>query len=240
MGFLFMDESISQDTNIASLTAMYISFEKYQQLRNQFYETLDWATSSEPGRINLNPPELHGRKLLPEIDDDAQRLDAVAQIVDLVVKNELVLFRVGYCLTEKFRKTFKKEHSWLGLCWFGLLSVTQKLYQTKILIPVMDSCPINYVREFSSIVKSADIMRAVDLEHNLSLKNTCNLAEVLYAHSNFSSLTQVVDIVSYLRHVSDWSKCGLPMSDFKRELLIISERLEPCFQHEEIITMSFT
>lgn len=234
-----MDESICHHTNIASLSAMFVPSTKYRMLRNKFYEDLKWVIHTESDHVNTEPPELHGSKLLPDADDDNLRLKTVSRIVDLIVENEIELFRVGYRLTKKFRETFEHEHTWIGICWFGIQSVTQKLFERDILVPVMDSCSINHVHGISSQVKTSDILRSVGLENAISINNTNNLAEVLYAHSNYSSLTQVVDILSYLRHISDWNQSGLKMSDFKKSLLSISTRLTSQFKCEEIVEMKF-
>lgn len=237
MNFLFMDESISDDTNVASLTAMFVPSTKYRVLRNKFYEGLNWAVRPEPNNINLDPPELHGCKLLPDIDDDGIRLKTVSRVVDLVVENDIDIFRVGYRLTKSFRESFKPQHAWTGLCWLGIQAVTQRLFENELIVPVMDSCSMHHVQGISGQVRTADIMRSVGLESSLSINNTDNLGEVLYAHSNFSSLTQVVDIVSYLRHVADWAEGGLEMTDFKRSLDNISERLVPQLRYENVIEM---
>ncbi|KPV53267.1 hypothetical protein SE17_10605 [Kouleothrix aurantiaca] len=127
----------------------------------------------------------------------------------------------------------------LGLCWFSMVAMLQPEFESDMLVPVMDGFNPQTVIKFSGMIKSGDVPRAAGLESNLSFRNTQNiLGEALYADSKFSIFTQVADIVSYLRHIADWSREGLTMTDFKRQLLHISGMLTPALIREEIVALN--
>jgi hypothetical protein len=52
-----------------------------------------------------------------------------------------------------------------------------------------------------------DLMRAAGMDKIMSIKNTENiLGEVFYSDSKYSVFTQMVDIVAYLRNVTDCAR----------------------------------
>ena len=69
----------------------------------------------------------------------------------------------------------------------------------------------------------------------MSIKHSENiLGEVFYADSNFSILTQLADMVSYLRNTVDISRTFKELSGFKKRLLKIAEGLSASIKFEEI------
>ena len=97
-----------------------------------------------------------------------------------------------------------------------------------MIIPVMDGFDKNMVRKFSQLVKGMDVMRAAGHKQSISLKHSENiLGEVFYADSFYSIFTQVADLISGLRQLSDISREVKELTDYKKMLLMISEKLEP-------------
>lgn len=233
-----MDECYdTKHSRIVSITGIVVPSIKYASIRDEFYDALDWAIKPRESYLNLSPPELHGSKLFPEISgDDEKRFNAFNGVVNLVVKHRLQIFRAGYYLTNDLKKIFKGHQPlMLSLCWFAITTICQPLFETEMLIPVMDGFDPNTVRTLSAPVKTMDVMRVSGYENSLSIRNSENVGEVLYADSGYSVLTQVVDMISYLRHVTDWSREGIPLTPFKERLATISACLEPCIVREEIV-----
>lgn len=237
---LFMDESCSKpiDNNktvISSLTGVLVPIHRYAELRTKFYNLLEWSIKPEPHTINMDVPELHGRDLLPKEDCEKKR-NILEGVVDLVVANHLEIYRIGYYITKTIRKTFKGDEEMLGSLWFGILDALRFKIENEMIIPVMDG--FDKVRKFSQLVKGMDVMRAAGREQSISLKHSENiLGEVFYADSQYSVFTQVADLISWLRQLSDLSREGEDLTPYKKSLLVVSEKLEPAIVCDEVIAM---
>lgn len=236
VNFLFLDECICNETAIASLTGLLIPVDKYSAIRASFYETLDWAIKPAESTMGF-PPELHGCEFLRGESDD-RKLQQFAQVVGLLRKHDLRVFRVGYYQTAKAKNFLKTRDDFIGLCWFGMISVCQPYFVDQKIIPIMDGFNDHTRLRFSGMIKSMDVFRASGLAAGISIDNSENIVgEVFYADSTYSVFTQIVDILSYLRHVSDWVREGKPLTDFKSQLAEISKRLEPAIAYESVIDL---
>lgn len=244
VNFLFMDESCSEaiDNNktvISSLTGVLIPIHKYAELRTKFYDLLEWWIKPESNTINMGLLELHGRELLPE-EDEEKKLIILNGVVDLVVSNQLEIYRGGYYITKTIRESFKGDEEMLGGLWFGILNTLRPKIANEMVIPVMDGFDRNMVRKFSPLVKGMDVMRAAGHEQSISIRNSENiLGEVFYADSQYSIFTQVADLVSWLRQLSDISREGKELTPYKKKLLVVSEKLEPAIACDGVIAMEF-
>lgn len=237
LNFLFMDECYSKDTAISSLTGILVSAHNYPDLRSKFYDLLQWAIQPREHVVS-SPPELHTNAFLSG-HDDTVKLQNLEGVVDLVVSNRLRIYRVGYYVTKETASLLPHDKQLLSLCWFSMVAMLQPEFESDMLVPVMDGFNPQTVLKFSGMIKSGDIFRATGLEDSLSFHNTQNiLGEVFYADSKFSVFTQVADVVSYLRHVADWSREGLAMTEFKKKLLKVAENLTPALIREEIVAMN--
>ena len=128
----------------------------------------------------------------------------------------------------------------LGGLWLGILNTLKPKIEKEMIIPVMDGFNNNMVRKFSQLVKSMDVMRAAGHGQSVSIKHSENiLGEVFYADSQYSIFTQVVDIVSWLRQLSDISHDGKELTSYKQELLSIAEKLNPLLACDGVIAMKF-
>lgn len=237
LNFLFMDECYSKDTAISSLTGLLVPAHNYPDLRIKFYDTLQWAIRPEEHVVS-SPPELHTNAFLSG-HDDIVKLQNLEHIVEMVVSNQLRIYRVGYYVTKETASLFRGDKQLMAVCWFRMIAMLQPEFESDILVPVMDGFNTQNVLTFSGMIKSVDVVRAAGLESSLSFNNTQNiLGEVFYADSKFSIFTQVADVVSYLRHVTDWAREGLTMTDFKKQLLRIADNLTPALVREEIVAMN--
>ena len=140
---------------------------------------------------------MHG-KLLPGTTDQ-EKIANVSAIVDLVVRNRLKVYRVGYYITDDLQAVFTANRWMIGTCWGSLLHVLEPVMARQVLIPVMDGFDPNMVRSFSSTVRWCNVMHAAGRGQIVSINHIQKLlGEVVYASSEYSVFTQVVDIVAYL------------------------------------------
>ena len=236
MNLMFLDESKSEKVRqssayIASMTALIVPAKKYNSVQTAFYDILKPFIQPEENTINLSPPELHGRALLKDLPeaDDTMRLQIWHKIVNLVIENQLDIYRVGYYITPEFLSLVKGDRNGISSCWFRITEVTQPVYQEEQLIVIMDGFNKDAVHKMSGMIRSCDIVRSVGSEDHLSLQNTENLiGEVFYADSQYSAMIQIVDNISYLRQVNDLSQEGHNFSEFKQKVLAEAKRLDPC------------
>lgn len=240
--FLFLDDTeindpIRRQPTISAITGMLVPLHAYDELRSKFYSVMQWSVTPQEGVVNLNPPELHGRKFL-ESETDDRKLEVLRKLVELVVHNTIPIYRVGYYITQKEKDAFKGDSKLVGLSWFGMLSVLQPILENCHVVPVMDSCDSIGTRQLSGLIRTCDIMRFAGLEGGLSVRHTQNLiGEVFYADSRFSAFTQMVDIVSYLRRLGDLRRDGVQIMGFKASLLEFHDALEPVVVHDEIVRL---
>jgi len=234
----FLDECEDREGSRSfALTALLVPAEQYQAIRTAFYERLNWLIVPNPGQVRLAPPELHGVALLPE-ESDERKLEACRAVADLVTLHGLAVFRVGYRLDSPGAALFRgSEVPWLGLCWSGLLSILTRQYGSDLLVPVMDGQGDKITRQLSPPTQQMAVMRAAGLERSLSVANCQSVGETFYADSRYSVCTQMVDVVSYLRHANDWARLGLSLTPFKQRLVAVARRLDPAIGYEEIITL---
>jgi hypothetical protein len=244
VNFLFMDESCSEaldskNTVISSLTGLLVPLQKYPEIRTQFYNLFEWSINPESNVRNLAVPELHGKELLPD-ESDKRKIEMLEGVVELVVSNRLEIFRGGYYITNTLREVFKGDEEMLGTVWLGILNLLGPRIKNEMIVPVMDGFNSKTVRIFSQMVKTMDVMRATGHEKHMTVRNSENiLGEVFYGDSKYSIFTQVIDLVSWLRHLSDMSREGKQLTPYKSQLLKISEKLAPAIVYEEIIAMNF-
>lgn len=244
VNFLFMDESCShpvdtRGTYITSLTGVLVPVHEYAVLRTQFYDLMNWSTRPDDKTINLHVPELHGKELLPG-EDDNRKLETLDGIVDLVINNNLQVYRTGCYVTKFLQSKFKGDENLFGHCWFGFLFQLEPLIEKEMIIPIMDGLDSKMVRIYSQMVKSIDVMRSADGILAPSIKHTENiLGEVFYGDSQYSIFIQVADIISWLRHLADLSNEEIQLTPYKQLCLKISRKLDNSFEGCEIRPINF-
>ena len=246
MNLMFVDECYSDQvrsdsTFISSMTAVILRADKYNSVRAGFYRILKPFIMPKDNTINLMPPELHGHALLRDEpdDDDRKKIDTFHQLVDLVIENQLAVYRVGYYITPEFQTTFKGDERGTSLCWSGITAVTQPEHENEQLIAIMDGFDKETVRKMSLMIRNCDIMRSAELGDSTSLKNSENiLGEVFYADSRYCVMIQIVDIVAYLRNVNDLSEEGRKFSRFKQKVLAEAKRLDSVMKYDAVVELN--
>jgi hypothetical protein len=210
-----MDESYSEVTHISSIVGLLVPVNIYTETRSKFYQIVPRVEKPLPdGRmfIDIRPPELHGCEFLKDFPngDDDLKFKTFENVVDLIVTQKIGVYRSGYYITEDIKKVarqFGVNEKFYDLCWATLISMLEMKLAQEMIIPVMDGFQKTTVRSFSQLVKNMDLMRAAGMDKIMSIKNTENiLGEVFYSDSKYSVFTQMVDIVAYLRNVTDCAR----------------------------------
>lgn len=240
-----MDESYNHETSppISSLTGVVIPLDEYSALRSKFYEVLRFEMEPQKDALNLNPPEFHFVDFLRHQSDEI-KFDKLQSLADLVVENQLEIYRVGYYITKNVKKKFESDEQLIGLCWLGILFMLQPKLESEMIVPVMDAGfeknMKQMIKQFSGPMKTVDVLRETGREENISIKHSINILDVFYADSEYSIFTQLTDIVSGLRRISETFNHDkqLITSAFKRQLLPISEHLLNAPIREEIVALN--
>jgi hypothetical protein len=240
--FLFIDDSYNEETDfpLSSLTGLLVPASNYRGVRAAFYEVIGEKTKV----LNPNLPELHFQDFMPHLKDE-EKFQILRSLVRLVISEKLQVLRVGYYVTEFLRETFKGDRNLIGLCWMGLMSALGPILQQRLVVPVLDAGfnesfqPI--VRQFSSLGRNTDLMRAAGLEKMISLPKSENLGEVVYGDSRYSAFIQLTDTVAGLRRVSETVRetGRQPRSEYKVHLLEISKEIEPAILEEHAIALRY-
>lgn len=238
-----MDDCYSKETQISSITGLLVPLNVYADTRSRFYQVTPRIESLLPDGRKFNdirPPELHSSEFLKELPnaDDNLRFHTWEAIVELVLSQELEVYRCGYYITKKVRKWvsgFGTDDKLRDLCWASLISMLEMKLEQEVIIPVMDSLSKPIAKTFSQLVQTMDQMRAAGWESIMSIKHSENiLGEVFYCDSKYSIFIQVADTISYLRHVTDMASKGMELTEFKKRLSTISEKLSPAIKKEEV------
>lgn len=233
----FMDECIDDSKSV--LTGVLVPIEELNAVRADLYTILKGRIEPQPGMINVSPPELHGSKMLVRVADatDDERIRCFDGVVACVLKRKLPVYRIGYRRSPQVRAMFTGDEGLRGLCWLGLLTVLQTELARRFVIPVMDLVDQKDRPKYSQVVRTLDVIRSTGRDDYLSLTNSENLyGDVLYADSQFSILTQMADVVSHLRHVTDDGEKP-DRTEFKRRLYEIGRKLDATMTSEKLISL---
>lgn len=240
--FMFMDESVSPEirvngTRIGSLTGIILSAQQCIALRESFLKVLKplFTKANEKGINEISPiPEIHGSCMLPT-EDDSVKLRYFKAVAELMAKSDVNIYRVGYYLTPEYLEMFKADKEARGLCWHGLLLVTQQEYEDSYLVPIMDSVNKEHIGQYCSPIQTLLTFRSIGWDKDLSIRNSENIiGEVFFADSRYSILTQVVDVVAYLRCIQDQANEGVTMTSFKKQLLYLNEIIGPQVKYDKV------
>jgi hypothetical protein len=241
--FLYLDETYNEEVSpsVAALTGILLTTQKSVRIRNRIYDTVISKAAIEPNTI-IAPPELHFSNFLRDYPDEVKYY-VMNKLVDIVLEEEVAVYRVGYYLTEELLRIFSTNS--ISVCWFGIMSVIQPALEHNTVVPVLDVGfdpgfqPIASI--FSMPVKEMDMMRSYGLGESVSISNSHNLLDVLYADSRFSTLIQLVDVIAGLRRLSETVReTGKEFeSEYNQQLYNISKRLDPAMIYEDVIRMKF-
>lgn len=246
MAFLFLDESMDESLDLASLTGLLVPLSAYGSVRDAMCK-LVWDVIGPPPNTVPAPIELHGRKLLPEFDNlpqeraDVLRLEVMRRAVSIVNDHALKITRVCYLNRTEIAGLLKTDPKLYGVNFFGILSGLQEDMETILILPIMDGVPDStgskkapridrsLIRAFAQMVRSIHHLRQSDAVKNaLSIRNAHNLAEPLFGDSAHSTLLQLVDLVSYLLLQLDRDELEpIPQNcNFKRSLIDLAKNVD--------------
>jgi hypothetical protein len=236
----FMDESYGApiaglgNSPIASLTGMLVDIDRYRELRSEYYSALRSLLGKDASVLDL--PFVHGSKLLPDETDDV-KLCVVRMICELVERHHIQVYRSGYIFDAPFRKSGMPP---IGVCFLNLLTFISPVTVGAFVWPVMELGRRRDVQMFSNTIRFMDLAREAGHANAITLPRSENIGEVLYATKNHSVLSSIVDLVSYIRHVTDLAQNGAKISKFKKELLAASLPLASAMIRDEVTRMKLS
>jgi len=144
--FLFLDECMYKELDLASLTGVLVPAERYIAVRDAMCRL---AADVQPSPPNVIPGviEFHARALLNDIAHlhgdqiDVVRLSTLQRVVDLVSDHQLSICRVTYLNRTEIADLMPLDPKLYGLTFFGIQSWLQSIMADMLVIPVMDGIP---------------------------------------------------------------------------------------------------
>jgi len=238
VNFVFIDESLTEEIDLASLTGLVVPFNKFENIRTDFYIILDdildtlYPDMSNKKRIYY-PPVLHAKSFLRNSNDnenidfdfsnisDEYRILILNKIVKIVSDYDLFVIRVGYSNYREMKKKLNddKLHN---TNWFSLSRTLDLIFQDCILIPVMEGIDSNLVGKFSNILWSTNWKRELypKLANSMTYKNSKNFyGSVFFTQSKFTECIQIVDIISYLLQKEDFINLKASSSNYSKMMV---------------------
>lgn len=243
--FLFMDDSISpiirdsDGAKISSLTGIVLSPEQVVSTRDSFLKTISplFIKKNAKGKtieIDLIP-EIHGSDMLRS-ENREQRLNMFNAISKLPSKHNFSIYRVGYFITRESKKLFQGDVKNISSCWMALYPQIINDYKRNYIVPIMDMSSKSDYDKFSGQIQHLNVMRTAGLGDSIGINNTENLlGEVFFADSQFSIITQVVDVISYIRCINDQKEERLSLSNFKNEIYECNSNLKSKIKSDVVI-----
>jgi hypothetical protein len=155
-------------------------------------------------------------------------------IANLVVDHRLPVIRYG----RRYKPGSRPDSRTLKIgTWLGIrLRLFERPDDERFII-VMDGFDPETVREMSGLVRGTDVLHAAGVGDPNDPRFRQIIGEVFYADSRYSIMTQVADVVGYLRHVGDKQRAGVALSEFAQQLLAISHTLDGAMTVERIDDM---
>ena len=247
LAFLFLDESMDESLDLASLTGVLVPSHAYREVRDALCKLVWEILAPAPNTVPA-PIELHGRNLLPELahlpveQADAARLRVLQRIVGIVNDNALRVFRVCYLNRVEIAAAMRHDPKLYGINFFGIQAALQDLMEQTLVVPVMDGVPNSantnkppaidpsLIRAFAGNVRWLHHTRQSDaVKNSLSVRNAHNLGEPVFADSTHATMLQMVDLVSYLILQLDRDELAAEStaSPFKQSVVLTARTFHP-------------
>ena len=255
--FIFIDESLTLDVNIASLTGLVIPVTQYEKVRKDFYQIIGdildhLYPSRHQGTIYHEPPILHGKDFLrnssenPSFDfssiKDDFRIEVLKKIINLVNDNELFVIRLGYNNYKEIRAFFPhKDEKLHHLNWFNLSTTISQSFKNMLFIPVMDGIDSSMVSKFCNVIWTANYISEMYPKIAKSLVYSSSnsfVSSVFFTQSKFTEAIQIVDIISYLLQKVDSSKIKGSSTSFAQQLCTVVSNLNKKNLLDSIVKMN--
>ncbi len=247
VALLFLDECMDEKLDLVALTGVLVPHRRYREVRDAMCK-LAWDILEPTPNTIPAPIELHGSKLLPELNSlpaeqaDAKRLHVFSRVVELINHNELQIFRFCYLNRSEIAEKFVVDPNLYALIFHGIQVQLHNLMETTLIIPIMDGIPdssnsrkaplINplLIRAFALSTRWLHHSRQCDaIKSSLIFPNAHNLAEPVFADSTHSTMLQLVDLASYLLLQRDRNELDPQsnISGFKKEVIKQAESINP-------------
>lgn len=239
---LAMDDCKSEKINgkiLVSLTGILIPVSENDSIRKSLYDVINPIINQKDTNgnniIDFEIPEFHGVDFLRDKEDDI-KLDTYNKLALIVKNKKLRIYRVSYYITKDNKEILEKNQGWLNLCWIGILKQLETLLEHNFIIPLMDGFNNPSMKKLSGFIRDTNTARMNGFDNDIIIKNTTNIiGEVFYADSSYSLIIQIVDIISYLRHVNDLKSEGKELSKFKHQVYLLNSILKECIQFDQIV-----
>lgn len=244
--FAFIDESVSRELDLASLTAVLVPSEQYAGVRDAVIR-LGVELQRPPPNTIPAPIEFHGCEMLKSVEHatDDDRILAFDRLVGIVNAERLPVLSVGYTNWSELSLIRKHDDKLHGLNFIGMLTGLQSLLaRGTLVVPVVDGIPGGILdaanRRRTSPVERDIFMAFIGnvrygqhlrvaggqaVESSLSIEGYGNLADPVFSDSAMSPLLQLADVVSYLLTIRDAADRAAP-SGFKARVLAVANRLD--------------
>ena len=217
--FLFIDECLNPNLNLAALTGIFVPLDKYTLIRDEISKLV---FNVQAPQINIVPPliELHARNLLEELSNnnpnktDKGKIKILSDIVDIVNRHRLLILRISYLNHREITDFLKGDSKLYQTIFSNILGLIQKFFFDSLILPVIDGIPsckpssrkspkidTQLIFSFAHQIRFIHHMRCnKNIKKGHSLDNFINIAEPVFVDSYYSTLIQLVDLVSYLLH----------------------------------------
>jgi len=242
--FIFIDESISNQIDTASLTGVVISISQFEKVRSDFYKIcskiLYYLYPDGLPCANQPPPVLHGVDFLRKSPKENKRFDFSSitdefrlqifnDIINLINEHELFVVRQGYKnVKEILKNSFHKDNKLHDLNWFNISRTISNNYRDALFIPVMDGVDNRLVREFCYVIHSSIYVQEMypELAKHLSYHQSNSfISPVFFSKAEFTEGIQIADVISYLLHKAEYIKIKNSNTPFSLGILNCVSRL---------------
>lgn len=255
--FFFIDESASNTTKIASLTAIIIQQSDLFRLRKQFFEIykkIIYKITPDgcENRVIMMPPELHGNNFMQVKKNDQKtkyfetvtddfRIEILEDIVDYINSNNIKVYRWGYTHKDKVVQDLNTDHDLYSELFLAFNTLLNHYAKCNYVIPIMDSVNPEKLKFITCYpwkgICYSEIYPELTTD-NLFMSNSSNfMLSTVFANSEHNEFIQLADILAYLFHKKDLKVKNQVLSNFAERLINVLDSIDEKLIIEKIATM---
>jgi len=239
---LFKGKDERNGALIFALVGVAIPIERADPIRVDLYRFLHEmhdGVGCDPKDIFNEPPELHGKEMLPPEKfawaTDEHRARCFEKVVDVVNREHLHVYRDAFYKRSVDAFTRPKEQS-LAHGYESLMRIkgVERLRAASYVVPMVDgidrklfSGVLGPRGRFMSVLRGGSHFPLGPIH----IKHPDTLMDPVFVDSAHSALMQLTDVVGYLLSVRDWEQRGWPLTPFKANLLRVAKTLDPELLH---------
>jgi len=253
--FIYIDESITEKADLASLTGLIIPGDKFEIVRKEFYKVmsviLDYLYPNRDVNSIDFPPILHANSFLQNSKEnrsidfsnitDKIRIEVITMLVDIINNFNLKIVRNGYSNYKEVKMFTKGDEKLYSLNWFAISGYLDNTFEPNVkFICVMDGTNLNMIRLISSGLLHSNSIKELNPKIAKSLHlNFPNrfYGNVFYTPAKYSEFIQLVDLYSYLLQKRDYVNITGDTSVYSRKLIEIIEKVDKENISNEISTL---